>query len=558
MLTHLSLKNFAIVETLELELSHGMTVLTGETGAGKSIIIDALDLVLGGRANLNVIRHGEDKAEISAIFHIKKIPVAQSWLADNEFDLNDDEILLRRILTTEGRSRHTINGQACTQQQVRTLGELLLNIHGQHEHQNLVKRDKQRDMLDVYAHHENLVMQVKSTYNEWHKVKETLHQLKMNADQKDSKLEFLSYQVKELQELNLHESEFEALEAEHKTLAHSDQLREHLETAIFALEQDDNTCAINLIHHAKKSLDAIANIAPEMASSISLLDNTLIQLEEARDDLQASLDKMDNDPERLFKVEERLNLLYGVARKHRIEPELLLSTQQQLETELEQLEHADKHSAKLEAELKQLHEQYSKAANLLTQSRKKAAEKLNKEVTQSLQTLNMVGGKFEVTFLPNDNKEPSMFGDERVEFRISANPGQPLQALSEVASGGELSRMSLALQMITAQKDDTPTLIFDEVDVGIGGGTAEIVGSLLRALGEKTQVLCITHLPQVAAQAHHHFRVEKHTSNNQTTTSITLLNDKIRIEEIARMLGGVKITEQTLKHAKEMLDRRTT
>ena len=253
MLTHLSLKNFAIVETLELELSNGMTVLTGETGAGKSIIIDALDLVLGGRANLNVIRHGETKADIAAIFQIKKIPMAQAWLIDNEFDLNNDEILLRRILTTEGRSRHTVNGQACTQQQVRQLGELLLNIHGQHEHQNLVKRDKQRDMLDIYAHHEDLVAQVKTAYSKWYKVKDTLNQLNTNATQKDSKLEFLSYQVKELQELNLREGEFESLESDHKTLAHSDQLREHLEAAVFFLDHDDNTCAINLIHQAKKS-----------------------------------------------------------------------------------------------------------------------------------------------------------------------------------------------------------------------------------------------------------------------------------------------------------------
>lgn len=552
MLSHISLKNFVIVENLQLDLHEHMTALTGETGAGKSILIDALDLTLGGRASANVVRHGAARADISVIIDLTHIPVAQQWLTEHAFDNDSVEVLIRRSISNEGRSRQSINGVPCTVAQLRELGDLLVNIHGQHEHQRLFKVEHQRNIIDTYGQHNELIEQVSHCYRHWHAKQQQLKQLLLEPSQQQAKLDLLQYQVNELQELALTTDEITECEQQHKQLAHAESLRDHVNNALLALEGDAQANANQAIYQAETNIRAIINIAPELQSTLELLASANIQLQEASHDINAYLDKLEIDPEKLHQVEQRLNQIHSIARKHHVEPEALPELQLQLEQQLADLVGADERKAELQSDIEKLSQQYKSVAKQLSTARQKTADKLAKLVTKSMQTLGMQGGKFAVQL--SALKEINLHGAEKIEFQVSANPGQPLQALSKIASGGEMSRISLALQMITAQKQNTPTLIFDEVDVGIGGGTAEIVGNLLRQLGEKAQVLCITHLPQVAAKAQHHLQVQKHSKNKQTQTTIIQLKQQPRIEEIARMLGGVKITEQTLKHAAEMLE----
>lgn len=558
MLTQLNLKNFVIVEQLTLELNNGMTALTGETGAGKSILIDALDLALGSRGNSNIIRHGSERAEISAIFNLATIPAAQKWLTEQDFTTQDNEILIRRTINKDGRSRHFINGDPCTQQQMRSFGELLLNIHGQHEHQHLSQPHKQREMLDNYAQHHKLLQQVREHYQQAHHIKQQLEKLQLDDSEQTAKLELLQYQVKELQDLELAENELAELETEHKQLAYAEQLRESVQLALNALDDNNSQAALGLINTAENAIKNIIYLAPQLTSSVELLSSTAIQLQEAHNDLTHYIDNIEINPERLFTIEQRLNQIHDLARKHHVEPELLPNIQQSLEQKLVQLLHADEYKAELELQLQAIIKQYHAVTTQLSKSRTTVATKLSQLVTKNMQTLGMEGGKFSINLNPHPQNELHANGAEKIEFMVAANPGQPQQPLNKVASGGEMSRISLALQMITAQKDNTPTLIFDEVDVGIGGATAEVVGKLLRQLGDKAQVLCITHLPQVAAQAQQHLQVQKTTKAKQTTATIHSLDQQLRIEEIARMLGGVNITQQTLKHAEEMLTKNCT
>ena len=558
MLTQLSLKNFVIVEQLTLELNGGMTALTGETGAGKSILIDALDLALGSRGNINVIRHRSERAEISAIFNLATIPAAQKWLTEKDFTMQDNEVLIRRTINKDGRSRHFINGDPCTQQQMRSFGELLLNIHGQHKHQYLLQQHKQREVLDSYAQHHKLLQQVQAHYQQARHIKQQLEKLQFDGNEQTAKLELLQYQVKELQDLGLPENELVELEIEHKRLAHAEQLRESVQLALNALEDNNSQAALGLINTAENAVKNIINLAPQLTSSVELLSSTAIQLQEAHNDLTHYIDNIEINPERLFTIEQRLNQIHDLARKHHVEPEMLLDTQQSLEQKLTQLLHADEYKVELELQLQTIIKRYHVIATQLSKSRATIATKLSQLVTKNMQTLGMEGGKFSINLNPYPQNELHADGVEKIEFMVAANPGQPQQPLNKVASGGEMSRISLALQMITAQKDNTPTLIFDEVDVGIGGATAEVVGKLLCQLGDKAQVLCITHLPQVAAQAQQHLQVQKTTKAKQTTATIISLDQQLRIEEIARMLGGVNITQQTLKHAEEMLTKNCT
>jgi DNA repair protein RecN (Recombination protein N) len=548
-LTHIHLQNFAIVEQLELDLLAGMTALTGETGAGKSIILDALQLALGERGSPSVIRHGADRADITAIFDITRLPSAQRWLLENELQNDNQECYLRRVLSADGRSRHFINGHACTQQQLRDLGDLLLTIHGQHEHQNLLKREQQRETLDRYAQHTDLVNNVKTIYQQWHHAQQKLEQLQKTGSN-PAKLELLHYQVTELKNLALGSRELSELETEQKKLAHADQLISTLTHALDLLDENDQVSVSKTINTAIRDVQHITNIAPHLSNSGELLASALINIQEATNELIAYRDHVEINPERLLYVEQRLEQIHAAARKHHVEPE---QVQARIEAELVQLQNVGEHQEKLQQQLSQLQNDYQTAAQKLTDSRQKVARKLSKLVSDNMQELGMQGGQFNIQIETNNTTTPTLYGNERIEFYVSANPGQPLQSLSKVASGGELSRISLALQMITAEQEDTPTLIFDEVDVGIGGGTAAIVGQLLRQLSTKVQVLCITHLPQVAAQANHHLQVKKLVENKQTIAAIVPLNPEARVEEIARMLGGIKITEQTLKHAKEML-----
>lgn len=552
MLSHIHIKNFATIENLEIEFCEGFTILTGETGAGKSILIDALDLVLGERADTNVIRHDAERCEISVNFDLKNIPQAKKWLQEQEM-ISERECIVRRIITQEGRSRSFINGIACPLQLVRDLGALLVNIHGQHEHQALLKRDKQRELLDNFANHPTLCLQISALYQNWREQKQELTKL-LTAKDQQSKIDLLRFQTQEFKELALVDDEVAALEIEHKKLANAEHLISSCNQALDLLIDNEQHAITNLLHNVNQHLVGIKNLDLSITNSTNMINQAIIHVDEAANELRHYLDSLEVNSERLQWLENRLEKIYQIARKHHISPKEIPSYYEKLQNELTQLEHADEHAQKLEQKISAIETEYQKIAKELSTSRQKAAKQLDTAVTEKMQTLGMQGGKFAIQLTANSSLEPTAYGAERIEFMVSANAGQPLQLLQKVASGGELSRIGLAIQVISAQQDNTPTLIFDEVDVGIGGGIAEIVGNLLRKLGEKAQVLCVTHLPQVAAQGHQHLQVKKVTINNLTFTQMQSLIKEERVNEIARMLGGVKITEHTLAHAREMLN----
>ncbi len=554
MLSHIHIRNFAIVEELELDFFQGMTCITGETGAGKSIVIDALELVLGKRVDGSVLRHNEQRCDITVSFDLQNIPAAQAWLS--EHDLNseaDNECLLRRTINPDGRSRAFINGQASTLTQLRDLGSLLINIHGQHEHQLLLKRDKQRHLLDTYAGHIKLVKELRTCYQNWHNKQSQINQLQQANEERQHRLDLLRYQIQELNDLALQEGELASIEAEHKQLANAEQIIAQCQQSLNLISEEEGLNSLALLYQAQAQLVEQTHHDERLAATNELLNNAVIQTQEASNELRHYLDNINIDPERLRHLEQRLSLIHDLARKHHAEPEQLVELHQRLNAELNQLENCDEHIENLRDAIAKLSTEYDKLAHKLSASRKKAAKKLATAINQQMQTLGMTGGKFAIEFATLEKSQKAADGYERIEFTVSANPGQPLLPLNKVASGGELSRISLAIQAITAQRDDTPSLIFDEVDVGIGGGTAEVVGGLLRQLGERAQIICITHLPQVAAQGHYHYQVMKHTGATSTHSDIRLLDEAQRVEEIARMLGGVKITKNTLAHAKEML-----
>lgn len=552
MLQHLSIRNFTIISALDLEFNRGMTVLTGETGAGKSILIDALLLTLGGRADSSIIQPGSERCTINASFNIQQLPAAQQWLQEHEL-ASEQECLLRRIVNSDGRSRGFINDQAVTIQQLRELSNLLVSIHGQHEHQALLKPDKQRMLLDAYAGHHALCKQVSETYSRWREAQDQLAALQTQNQQRAARHELLSYQVQELNNLALEANECQQLDQEQRQLANTEQLLESYQTILNFLADNEEVNVLNLLNSAQTQLTHLQSLDNKLQNANELLNNTLIQAEELSNELRHYFDHLELNPERLQVVEQRLSAVHELARKHRVAPEELLDLQQRLAAELNQLENSDLLVQQLQQTISQLADAYQQVAKQLSQSRQQAAQRLAPLIETSIHELNMPGGRFKVEFIPNENAQFTSYGLERIEFHVSANPGQPVQPLAKVASGGELSRISLAIHVLTAQNDTTPTLIFDEVDVGIGGGTAEIVGRLLRTLASSTQVLCVTHLPQVAAQSHHHLQVGKTNTRDSTQTDVRVLDKNTKIQEIARMLGGVKITEQTLAHAREMV-----
>lgn len=553
MLTHIYIENYTIIDTLELDFQSGMTVLTGETGAGKSIIIDALDLALGGRTDSTVIRPGSERCEIIASFDITRIAAAREWLHAQEFE-DSTECFLKRIISSDGRSKCYLNGKLIPLQLLRAAGELLVNIHGQHQHQTLLQREEQRRLLDIFANHLPLVEQVASAYHEWHHAAERLKALENASQEQNAKVDLLRYQIQELDELGLTENELEELEKEHKQLANADNVIEQYQQIISALAEEDNGNTLQLLHHAQHLLTSMLNVNEKAGSISELLTNAGVLIQEAVNEIKHYLDKTDINPERLHWVEQRLQKIYDTARKHRLKPDALFAHHQQLQREYAGFSLNEEQLIALKQHIETLYQRYLTLAEKLSHSRQKAAKQLSQQVTASIQQLAMPGGQFSLRLEPCEKQQPSAKGLERVEFTVSTNPGQPQQPLSKVVSGGELSRISLAIQVITAQQDATPTLIFDEVDVGIGGSTAAIVGQLLRQLGAKAQVLCITHLAQVAACGHHHYQVKKATRQALTYTQISILNQEQKIAEIARMLGGLKITEQTLAHAKEMYE----
>ncbi|MEB0040685.1 MULTISPECIES: DNA repair protein RecN [unclassified Pseudomonas] len=552
MLVHLSVHNYAIVEHLDLELDRGMSVITGETGAGKSIMLDALGLTLGDRADSGVVRPGADKADILATFDLTDIPEARAWLQERDLD-NEGPCILRRVITAEGRSRAYINGTPCPQGDLKALGEFLIDIHSQHEHQSLLKPDTHRRLLDEYAGANDLARQVQLAAQRWRQARQELERLSNSGDEQRSRHQLLSYQLEELESLGLGENELEQLEQEHKTLTNAESLLSICRQVVEQCSENDSGNVLTALTASLNRLSAVTSSPTAMSEAASMLSSAQIQVEEAVGELNRFLDHFDADPARLQQLEERLDIIYTLARKHRIQPTDVAALQQRLLDEIDSLNASDESIERLENELTSYARHYQDKARELSDLRQLSAPNLASAVEQEIQRLGMPGGRFSIELRPNTGKELLPNGLEQVELLVSANPGQPLKALAKVASGGELSRISLAIQVITAQTSRVPTLVFDEVDVGIGGPTAEIVGQLLRRLGDRGQVMTVTHLPQVAAQGHQHLFVHKVRDSEVTRTAVSKLSKNERIEEVARMLGGIDLTKESLAHAKKMV-----
>jgi len=543
-LHYLKIENFAIVEQLELNFSSGLTIITGETGAGKSILIDALGLVLGDRADNSVIRHGSEVAQIQATFTLP--PAASAWLQDYS-----DKCSVRRIIGNNGRSRAYINEQAVSVQTLRKLGEYLIDIHGQHAHQSLLKTENQRQLLDDTAPDKKLLEQVEQIYQEWKTIKNTIDGL--GGEDREAKVAFLRYQVQELEEFELTSESIANLENEHRRLSNAQQLLENSQQALNLLDNDIGNATLSCLCQANHVLEEVQQHDAKLADIMALIENAIIQTQEAVRELGYYTQSLDIDNSQLQEVQQRITSLQDLARKHRIRfadlPQHFIS----LTAQLAELENYAENASNLQVKLAATLQDYRVAAESLRIQRVQIAQQLSAKITSEMHRIGMPGGRLVIDVSEDEDANPTPIGTDIIEFLVSTNPGHAPKPLQKVASGGELSRISLAIQVITAQSNGVPILVFDEVDVGIGGGVAEIVGQLLNNLSQQRQVLCITHLAQVACQGKHHLQVRKTIRQDSTHTSITALNQRQRIEEIARMLGGIEITNQTLAHAEEML-----
>ena len=566
MLTHLSIRHLTLVERLDLEFQSGMSVVTGETGAGKSILLEALGLALGDRADSSLIAADQARAEVSASIDLQKHQEASSWLAARALE-DDGRCILRRVVSKDGPSRAFVNGSAVTIGDLKSLSELLLDIHSQHEHQSLLKKPTHRRLLDAFGNHTDQVKQLSEVFNQQKEIKKTLAQLLANSEEQSARIQLLNYQAEELSSLAVTPKEPEALESEQKRLAQVGASREILAEVLYLcgggtysradtstdISADTSACAMAMVAKATKLLASIEEQIDEkntLGSISEMLSSAQIQIEEAVYDLAAVNERLVDDPERLHFVEARLSSIYEVARKHRIEPNQLPELQIKLQTELSDIEHVDEKIIALQSEYEATEKAYLELARKVTKCRQGAAKNLEQQVTGHLQNLGMRGACFTVSLTTG---APGQYGLDDIEFLIATNPGQSPAPLKKIVSGGELSRASLAIQVVTAKTSDTPTLVFDEVDAGIGGATAEVVGGLLRRLGADAQIICVTHLPQVAAQGHQHYVVTKSTTQEAATTLVTRLDEAQKVHEIARMLGGIKQTDQSLAHAKSML-----
>ncbi len=552
MLRHLQVENLVVVEKLALDFESGMTALTGETGAGKSILVDALALALGAPADQSLIRAGCDQAEVSAVFEIDAGSAPSNWLEEQALEA-DGDCFLRRVLRRGGRSRAFINGRPVPQKLLAELGELLVEIHGQHQHQRLLRASVQRELLDAWAGHGELLREVAGHFRRWRELERQLEQMRQESEERVRRGDYLAFQIDELRQLANDAERLEALEQEHRHLAGAEERLAEFQQLLQMLDEGEPS-ARSLLARATAETERLASrLAPEISSVAELLENARIQLEEAVTELREQANATDPDPQRLQELEQRLGRLYDTARKHQVPPRKLPTLLTEFEQEQTRLEQLDQLMADAEKEHAEARRAFLETAAKLSDSRKKAARSLSDTITDSLAGLAMEGGRFQVSLEEREPDQATATGLDQVEFLVATNPGQPLAPLSRVASGGELSRLSLAIQVATAALTGTPTLIFDEVDTGIGGAVAETVGRLLRRLGESRQVLCVTHLPQVAARAHHHLRVAKQKGGKAATTAITPLSESERIREIARMVGGSRITKQTLAHAEELL-----
>ena len=552
MLTQLAIQNFAIVRFLELDLRPGMTCITGETGAGKSIAIDALGLCLGERAEASMVRPGAEKAELTARFTLENNPQARQWLEQNELAM-DEECLLRRVITEEGRSRAYINGTPVPIGQLKALGQQLLNIHGQHAHQLLLKPEHQLTILDAYAGHHDLLDQTRSTFSQWRQQHHELQKLKTEQEQRQSRRQLLEYQVEELDEFALGEQEFAEIEQEHSRLANGSEIVEQCQGCLDLLYDNEEITIAGLLTSVTDKLEKLTDLDASLQPVATMLQEAVIQVQESHHELRHYLERLEIDPERFNTLEQRLSRTMELARKHHVRPTELYTLHQQLRQELDSLTQDEERLDTLQQALTQSRESYQQAAQRLSASRVRHANELATLITEKIQALSMPDGQLQIRVQELAQSSPSALGQDQIEFLVTTNPGQPLQPLAKVASGGELSRISLAIQVITAQRVATPTLIFDEVDVGISGPTAAIVGELLRELGRSTQVLVVTHLPQVAGQGHQHLFVSKQSDGKSTETLMQSLDTQGRLDELARLLGGNQITANTRANARELL-----
>ena len=548
MLQTLSIRDFVIVDQLDLDFQSGFTVLTGETGAGKSILIDALSLALGARGEGGVTRAGCDKAEISACFSLQNNTEALTWLVDQEIAQDEPELLLRRVIYADGRSRAFINGTSATMQQLKELGEFLVDIYSQNAHHSLLKAATQRQILDEFGGLSAVAKSVAEQYKHWYRLHGMRLELEKNAEAYADELALLRDNVRELSALAFEAQEWEVLQHEHLLLSNGASLIGSGENCLELLSEGELS-ALNLLAQVQHHLQNMQTFDAGLAEVSESLDSGVIQLQEASRSLNRYIQRMELDPARLSEVDARIQSIHAAARKHRSRVEDLPALLEGWQARMTELSNFTDDGALAEQESAALSE-YTKLAETLSAGRAKAAAILHQKITAEMQRLSLSGGQFSVALTP---VEPSVNGLEQVEFLVAGHAGVAPRALSKVASGGELSRISLAIRVVTAQQGSVPTMIFDEVDVGIGGGVAEVVGNLLKQLGEQRQVLVITHLPQVAALGKHHLRVSKSQANGQTLSTIAALNADSRIEEVARMLGGIALTETTRQHAKEML-----
>ncbi len=549
---NLKVRDFAIIDQIDIEFDSGMTVLTGETGAGKSILVDALGLVLGERGSAQLVRDGAKRAEFAAEFEVSALPGARAWLEEHALDM-DDECLLRRVINADGRSRAFINGNPVPLAQLKSIGELLLDIHGQHFHQSLGRRAIQRDLLDHFGGLLAERTNTESSFEAWKSLARELEEITEAEADRASRLDLLTFQLQELESLGLSEDEVMELSAERQKLQHSGRLAEGANTALMHLFENDAANANSLVADSLRTLESLSEYDDALQPVIELLSGASIQVSEAAESLRRYGDSLDMDPARRDWVEERLDTIQTIARKHRVGAEELPSLVDNLRSEHEKLSHAEERGRELEQRVKEARTAFLDRAGELSKARGKTASRFAAAVTDAMHGLGMPGGVFEIALKKLEDDAARPWGIDDIDFLISANPGQSPQALARIASGGELSRMSLAIQVIASDASAIPTMVFDEVDSGVGGGVAEMVGRRLRELGSARQVLCVTHLPQVASLADQHFRISKVSDGKTTRTGINLLDKNERIDELARMLGGVEITRKTREHAAEML-----
>ena len=555
MLTQLTINNFAIVRQLEIELAKGMSVITGETGAGKSIAIDALGLCLGQRIETSMVREGQERAEICATFFIEPINPAYQWLQEQELldPDNPSDCILRRVINADGRSKAFINSTPVSASQLKEIGQYLIHINGQHASQLLLKNDYQLQLVDTFAHHHDLLAQMREDYRAWKNLQTQVKTFQQKVAENEAKKQLLQYQVEELDEFALRPNEYLELEEDQRRLSNSEQLTQLSQSALQLLSENETVSIDSMLYRATQYIDELSELDPRYASVQTMLNDALIQVQEATSEVQHLASHIEQDPMLLQEIEQRLGQALQLARKHNVKPEELVEWHQKLKAELTALLDFSESEERLILEEKAAFEKMQRTAKQLHESRCQAAEKLAQQVTHSIKGLAMENAEFFIE-VNSDLTKVAANGADNIVFALRSNLGQQAQPLAKVASGGELSRISLAIQVLTSDQSAIPTLIFDEVDVGISGKTASVVGKLLRQLGDKCQVLCVTHLPQVACHGHHQFNVEKFTVDDKTETKMTALSQEERVPALARLLGGSEITELALANAQEMLD----